>query len=220
MKILTRVIILCFCFALAHVIDVLTIRVLQPLDARLRIAPPPFSLDEIIHAASRKYQVPAAFVKSIIAAESHFSPDVVSPKGAVGLMQLMPETARQLGADPAVPEQNVDAGTNYLSSLLRRYSKRKTQLRDTIAAYNAGPGAVKRYKGVPPYRETRAYVKRVLTFYAKYQREQGEPAGARGVATGLDRPQGRYVDTSFTPSRSASRGRSRRFIRRARVSPA
>ncbi|HEX6896693.1 MAG TPA: lytic transglycosylase domain-containing protein [Bryobacteraceae bacterium] len=179
----------------------------------MRIVPPPFSLNEVIHAASRKYQVPPAFVKSIIAAESHFSPNVVSPKGAVGLMQLMPETARHLGANPAIPEQNVDAGTNYLSSLLRRYSKRKTQLRDTIAAYNAGPGAVKRYKGVPPYRETRAYVKRVLTFFAKYQREEG-------IATGLDQLQGRYVDTSFTPSRSSSRRRGRRFIHHARVTPA
>jgi transglycosylase-like protein with SLT domain len=219
MKILSRVIILCFCFALAHVIDVLTIRVLHPLNARLQIAPRPFSLDEVIHAASRKYQVRPAFVKSIIAAESHFSPNVVSPTGAVGLMQLMPETARQLGADPAVPEQNVDAGTNYLSWLLHRYAKRKTQLRDTIAAYNAGPGAVERYKGVPPYRETRAYVKRVLRFFAKYQREEGEPGGAPGSASGVGPSQG-HIDASFAPSRRASRGRGRRGIRHARVTPA
>ena len=140
--------------------------------ARLRIPAPPFTLNEVIHAASHKYQVPPAFIKSIIAAESAFSPQAVSPKGAIGLMQLMPETARELGADPSIPEQNVEAGTNYLSCLMRRYANRKHQLRDTIAAYNAGPGAVERYKGVPPYRETRAYVARVMRLFDKYQKEE------------------------------------------------
>jgi soluble lytic murein transglycosylase-like protein len=86
-------------------------------------------------------------------------------------MQLMPETARQLGVDATVPEQNIDAGVRYLSWLLRRYAHRRDQLRRAIAAYNAGPGAVERYHGVPPYRETRAYVTRVLRFYKIYQNE-------------------------------------------------
>jgi soluble lytic murein transglycosylase-like protein len=123
----------------------------------------------MIRAASRKHQVEGALIRSVIAAESAFSPDAISPKGAVGLMQLMPDTARQLGADPRVPEQNVDAGAHYLSWLLRRYSKKRDPLRHAIAAYNAGPGTVDRFRGVPPYRETRIYVARVLKLFKKYQ---------------------------------------------------
>jgi len=139
------------------------------LPLRSPILAPPFTLNEIIRAVALKYRMKPALVKSIIAAESGFSPNVVSPKGAVGLMQLMPETARELGADPHVAEQNVDAGTRYLSRLLSRYAKKRDQLRRTIAAYNAGPGAVDRFHGVPPYRETRHYVARVLRFFKKYQ---------------------------------------------------
>jgi soluble lytic murein transglycosylase-like protein len=119
-------------------------------------------------AAASKHQVSPPFVKSIIAAESGFSQAAVSLKGAIGLMQLMPETAREFGADPAVPEQNIDAGTHYLSWLLRRYAGKRDALRRAIAAYNAGPGAVERYRGVRPFRETRTYVTRVLRFYKKY----------------------------------------------------
>ena len=110
-----------------------------------------------------------AFVKSIIRAESGFSPSALSSKGAVGLMQLMPETAREYGADPHVPEQNVEAGTHYVSWLLNRYAAKRDQMKRVIAAYNAGPGNVERYHGVPPFRETRAYVARVLKYYKQYQ---------------------------------------------------
>lgn len=143
-------------------------QILTPVFTHLHIPAPHFTLNEMIAAASRKHQVSPAFVKSIIAAESGFSQEAVSPKGAVGLMQLMPETAREFGADPAVPEQNIDAGAQYLSWLLRRYAGKRDALRRAIAAYNAGPGAVERYRGVPPYRETRTYVRRVLRFYKKY----------------------------------------------------
>lgn len=85
-------------------------------------------------------------------------------------MQLMPETAHQFGVDPTVPEQNIDAGAGYLSWLLQRYADKRDQLRRTIAAYNAGPGAVERYHGVPPFRETRTYVSRVLRLYKVYKR--------------------------------------------------
>lgn len=135
----------------------------------MHIPAPAFTLNEVIRAACRKHQVKAAFVKSIIRAESGFSPTVVSPKGAIGLMQLMPETAREFGADPTVPEQNVEAGTHYLSWLLQRYGKKRDQMKRTIAAYNAGPGNVDRYHGVPPFRETRAYVARVMRYFKKYQ---------------------------------------------------
>jgi soluble lytic murein transglycosylase-like protein len=127
----------------------------------------------LIYAAAMKHNVPTAFVKSIVAAESNFNPAAVSPKGAVGLMQLMPATAQEYGADPKIPEQNVDAGTQYLKALLKRYSKYRNGLSRAIAAYNAGPKIVDRYRGVPPYRETRSYVARVLTYLRYYQKQQG-----------------------------------------------
>jgi soluble lytic murein transglycosylase-like protein len=127
----------------------------------------------IIHAAAKRHNVPAAFVKSIVAAESNFDPNAVSPKGAVGLMQLMPATAQEYGADPTIPEQNVDAGTRYLGVLLKRYSKYRNGLSRAIAAYNAGPAVVDRFRGVPPYPETRGYVARVLAFMRQYEKERG-----------------------------------------------
>jgi soluble lytic murein transglycosylase-like protein len=83
-------------------------------------------------------------------------------------MQLMPETARQFGANPAVPAENIDAGTRYLSWLMKRYEKRRDSIKHVIAAYNAGPGMVDRYRGVPPFRETRAYVTRVMGFLKQF----------------------------------------------------
>ena len=127
----------------------------------------------LIRAAARKHRVPAAFVKSIVAAESNFNCDAVSPKGAIGLMQLMPATAEEYGADPNVPEQNVDAGTQYLRVLMDKYSKHPNSLKRVIAAYNAGPGRVDHYRGVPPFRETRAYVARVLRLLRQYEKELG-----------------------------------------------
>ena len=126
----------------------------------------------IIAEAARKHKVPAAFVKSIVAAESNFDCDAISSKGAIGLMQLMPETAEEYGADPANPEQNIDAGTRYLRVLLNRYHKYRNCLPRAIAAYNAGPGVVDHYRGVPPYPETRGYVKRVLGFLHRFEKEQ------------------------------------------------
>jgi soluble lytic murein transglycosylase-like protein len=125
----------------------------------------------MIKAAALKHNVPAAFVKSIVAAESNFDATVVSSRGAIGLMQLMPELAMEYGVDPRIPEQNIDGGTRYLKVLIQRYQKSRDWLRRTIAAYNAGPGMVDKYRGVPPFRETRTYVARVLTFYKQFQRE-------------------------------------------------
>jgi soluble lytic murein transglycosylase-like protein len=122
----------------------------------------------LIAEAAVRHRVPAAFVTSIVAAESNFDCAAISPKGAVGLMQLMPETAKQFGANPAVPAQNIDAGTRYLGWLMKRYEKRRDSIKHVIAAYNAGPGMVDRYRGVPPFRETRAYVSRVLGFLKQF----------------------------------------------------
>src|SRR5262245_19962949 len=117
---------------------------------------------KLIHASAQKHKVPATFVRSIVEAESNYDSEAISPSGAIGLMQVMPETAEEFGCDPKIPEQNVEAGTRYLRALMDRYKGRRDSLKHVIAAYNAGPGNVDRYKGVPPFRETRSYVKRVI----------------------------------------------------------
>jgi soluble lytic murein transglycosylase-like protein len=113
---------------------------------------------ELADAAADRYGLPRQLVRSVMAAESGFQPLAISPKGAIGLMQLMPGTAQVLGADPFDPAQNVDAGTRYLRDLLEKYNY---GLRHALAAYNAGPGAVDRYNGVPPYPETINYIGRI-----------------------------------------------------------
>lgn len=133
----------------------------------------------LIAAAAAKHNVPAAFVQSIVTVESNFDCAAISPKGAIGLMQLMPETAKEFGADPAVPAQNIDAGTRYLRRLMNRYQNSRGSMKRVIAAYNAGPGMVDRYRGVPPFRETRAYVARVLGFLKQFG-ALPKPFGSRG----------------------------------------
>ena len=127
----------------------------------------------MIKVSAKKHNVEAALVKSIVKAESAFNANAVSPKGAIGLMQLMPETAEQFGADPLIPEENIEAGTHYLRVLMDRYRGYRNRLTRVIAAYNAGPGTVDKYRGVPPYKETRGYVTRVLTYFREFQRERG-----------------------------------------------
>jgi len=114
---------------------------------------------ELLRQAAERWGLPVEFVASVAQAESAFRTDAVSPKGAVGLMQLMPGTAAMLGADPNDPAQNADAGARYLRELLLRYGYSAPL---ALAAYNAGPAAVDRHAGIPPYAETRAYVQRVL----------------------------------------------------------
>ena len=124
--------------------------------------PQPAGPAELAASAAKKFALPETFVRSVMKAESGFQPDAVSPKGAIGLMQLMPDTARAFGADPKDPHQNADAGAQYLRELLAKYEGNPDQVLLALAAYNAGPGAVERYHGVPPYRETREYIRRVL----------------------------------------------------------
>jgi soluble lytic murein transglycosylase-like protein len=121
--------------------------------------PAPLDAKALIDAAARKTAIPPRLLHSLVAAESAYRPDAVSPKGAIGLMQLMPGTAAQYGADPMDPAQNVEAGTAYLRDLLLKYNG---DVAAALAAYNAGPGAVDRYHGVPPYAETRSYVGKVI----------------------------------------------------------
>ncbi len=129
-----------------------------PETPAIRVAPPAPTPLELADAAADRYGLPRALVRSVMAAESGFQPFAISPKGAVGLMQLMPGTAQDLGADPYDPAQNVDAGARYLRDLLEKYNY---GLRHALAAYNAGPGAVDKYNGIPPYRETIDYIVRI-----------------------------------------------------------
>lgn len=113
---------------------------------------------ELADAAADKYGLPRALVRSVMAAESGFQVNALSPKGAIGLMQLMPQTAADLGIDPHDPAQNVDAGVRYLRDLLIKYDG---GLWRALAAYNAGPAAVDKYHWVPPYQETIDYINRI-----------------------------------------------------------
>lgn len=120
-------------------------------------------LKSIVSAASQQHQVDADFIASVIKAESANNPRAISPKGAQGLMQLMPGTANQLGVKNSFdPADNVDGGVRYLRALLLLYNNDMVK---ALAAYNAGPQRVQQYKGVPPYRETHAYVARVIKDY-------------------------------------------------------
>lgn len=117
-------------------------------------------IDQFVKEASARYRLDPDFVRSVIKIESDFRTRAVSRKGAQGLMQLMPETAARLGVSDAFdPKANVDAGTQYLSELLDRYHDDPVK---ALAAYNAGAHRVEQYKGVPPYRETRAYINAIV----------------------------------------------------------
>jgi soluble lytic murein transglycosylase-like protein len=125
----------------------------------------PASFEPLIEQAAAREQLDPAIVRSVIQHESGFDPSATSPAGAQGLMQLMPATAEGLGVtDPYDPAQSIDGGTHLLRQLLDRYGGDLTR---ALAAYNAGPGAVDRYGGVPPYAETQAYVRNVISTYAQ-----------------------------------------------------
>lgn len=127
-------------------------------------------LDEFSYAidsAVRQYGVEPALVRALIHAESGFNAKARSRKGAMGLMQLMPGTARDMGvADPALPDLNIRGGTKYLASLLLRF---RGDVKLALAAYNAGPEAVVKYAGIPPYAETTVYVQRVQILHQRYK---------------------------------------------------
>lgn len=116
----------------------------------------------LLHDAAVRAGLPPEFVHSVAKVESGLQPQAISPKGAIGVMQLMPETARSMGADPKDTEQNIDAGTRLLRDLLIKYNGDVVR---ALAAYNAGAGAVDKYQGLPPYNETRQYVNKVITTY-------------------------------------------------------
>jgi soluble lytic murein transglycosylase-like protein len=123
----------------------------------------PQAFDPIISRLCKKYEIEEALVKAVIKAESDFDPAAISKKGAQGLMQLMPETARDLAVtNPFHPTQNLEGGIRYLRKLLDQF---QGNLQLALAAYNAGENAVLKYNQIPPYEETQTYVRRVLNYY-------------------------------------------------------
>jgi len=127
----------------------------------------PDKFADLIADAAQRHAVDSALIQALIHAESGFNPRARSHKGAFGLMQLMPDTARELGVvDVAAPGQNIDGGVRYLAGLLQRF---QGDIMLATAAYNAGPGSVTRYGGVPPFEETQTYVKRVKILHDRYR---------------------------------------------------
>jgi soluble lytic murein transglycosylase-like protein len=155
----------------------------RELQARAAKAMQPVDLDEVVKTASGTYSLDPDLVNSVIRAESGFNVRAVSPKGAQGLMQLMPQTASALGVYNSFdPQANVEGGTRYLRELLERYD---FDLVKALAAYNAGPQRVERYGGVPPYYETKVYVARIVRdFNKKKLAAKGAPQPAAQKTSG------------------------------------
>jgi soluble lytic murein transglycosylase-like protein len=130
---------------------------------------------ELVSEAAVRNGLPPEIVHAVAAVESAYKTNALSPKGAIGVMQLMPGTARELGADPHDVEQNIEAGTRLLRDLLVKYESDPNPVRRALAAYNAGSGAVDRHHGVPPYPETQQYVEKVI---ANYWKNNAKPATA------------------------------------------
>ncbi len=159
-------------------IDAARLASLEHIDDPLPIAPaapslpvpaiaPEKSVRELVTDAALRYGLPPELVHGVAQAESGYRPSALSPKGAMGIMQLMPGTARKFDVDPSNTVQNIDAGAHLLRELLLRYEGSANGVRRALAAYNAGEGAVARYGGVPPFRETQGYVERVIGLYWK-----------------------------------------------------
>jgi soluble lytic murein transglycosylase-like protein len=123
-------------------------------------------IENAVHAASQKWRIDPHLLKAMIDVESSFDPQAKSSKGAEGLMQLMPDTAREMGVEnPSNIKENVNGGAKYLRQMIDRY----TDVEKALAAYNAGPATVDKYEGIPPYKETVAYVEKVLRRYIEFR---------------------------------------------------
>ena len=170
----------------------------------------PVSLDrselrQLINQVSLEYGVDPKLVDALVRVESSYDPRAVSRKGAMGLMQLMPDTADRLEVeDPFDPEENVRGGVKEFSRLVDRYAG---NLQLALAAYNAGEGAVARYRGVPPYNETRNYVSRILTLYTGRPYRLAGTYRAKPVRMMRDR-EGNTVITNVSASATATRTRA------------
>ncbi|WP_321475092.1 lytic transglycosylase domain-containing protein [uncultured Paludibaculum sp.] len=134
---------------------------------------------KLVTEAALRYGLPPAIVHALAMTESAYQPNAISRAGAIGVMQLMPGTAQSLNADPNDVEQNIDAGTRLLRELLVKYENDPNPVRRALAAYNAGSGAVAKYNGVPPYRETQTYVEKVIERY--WKQVNAQPTGSLAV---------------------------------------
>lgn len=132
----------------------------------------PKSAKEHLRDAAERTGLPAEFLLSVAKVESALQTKAVSPKGAIGVMQLMPDTARALNVNPHDPAENIEGGARLLRELLLKYEKYPDQVYRALSAYNAGPGAVQKYNGIPPYAETRAYVEKVLNEYHRLKTQK------------------------------------------------
>ena len=171
--------------AAAEVVAIEPEDVFTSVPAPVQLAPQPLYRD-LVEAAAKRYNLDADLITSVIAVESNFDPKAVSPKNARGLMQLLPETAAQLGVknihDPA---ENIDAGTRYLRDLLQKYNN---DLALALAAYNAGPDKVQLYGRVPPFAETISYVRRVKRSYDNSKSKSATKTPPAGAGTAAANP--------------------------------
>lgn len=154
-------------------IDVLILLLFWPLILCAQNNSAKARYDSIIQSLAVAYGVPADLIHSVIKVESNYNERAISPKGAMGLMQLMPETAQYYGVnDPFNPEENIKGGVLYLKDLIRLYNG---QTAHVLAAYNAGQEALKKFNGIPPYRETIEYIQKVMALYPRSYIPSGLP---------------------------------------------
>jgi soluble lytic murein transglycosylase-like protein len=154
----------------------------------IRETPPVLPWRDVAEREARRHGLDPRLVRAVIYVESGENPRAVSPKGAQGLMQLMPGTADELGVGNAFrPRENIQGGVSYLASMLQRFGG---DVELALAAYNAGPGAVQKHGGIPPFPETRAYVKKVLDVYRR-----------QGAEAGVDTPGAAVHNSVPTPGR-------------------
>jgi soluble lytic murein transglycosylase-like protein len=162
----------------------------------------PLTLNQVVSGAGERHQIDPDFINSVIRAESGFNNRAVSKKGAQGLMQLMPQTASQLGvANSFDPNANVEGGTKYLRELLEKYN---FDVNKALAAYNAGPKRVDQYRGVPPYYETQAYIARIIRDFNR-QKIAENPALGKKTTSAHSSQTARPKRRSSQPSSAASR---------------
>jgi hypothetical protein len=174
----------------------------SPFARNVLNGPSALNLNEVVNSASGRYRLDPDLVNSVIKAESGFNARAVSPKGAQGLMQLMPGTASKLGVPNAFdPQANVEGGTKYLRELLERYN---FDLIKALAAYNAGPQRVEQFGGVPPYYETRAYVARVVRDFNKKKVAQEKAATDSSKKTVVSKRSGTKTPGSADKAQSSN----------------